>query len=78
MSTIEHEVQPLVDISGAAVRLGVSVRHVRGLVAERRVPFIKWGHLLRFDPIELERWIADHRVEPSTATRADDAARGRR
>ena len=40
-----------------AVRLGVTERHVRRLVAERRIPFVKWGHLLRFDPVELEAWI---------------------
>ena len=47
----------LVDISWAARRLGVTERHVRRLVAERRIPFIKWGHLLRFDPDEIEAWI---------------------
>ncbi len=32
---------------------GVAERHVRRLVAERRIPFVKWGHLLRFDPGEI-------------------------
>ena len=40
-----------------AERLGVNQRHIRRLVAERRIPFLKWGHLLRFDPDELETWI---------------------
>jgi excisionase family DNA binding protein len=52
----------LVDIAAVADRLGVSVRHVRRLVAERRIPFIKWGHLLRFDMDDVERWIEDARV----------------
>ncbi len=47
----------LVDIEWVARRLGVSVRHVRRLVAERRIPYLKWGHLLRFDPLEIEGWI---------------------
>jgi excisionase family DNA binding protein len=47
----------LVDIDAVAVRLGVQVRHVRRLVYERRIPFIKWGHLLRFDPTEIESWL---------------------
>ncbi|MDQ4134193.1 MAG: helix-turn-helix domain-containing protein [Actinomycetota bacterium] len=47
----------LVDIGWVANRLGVTVRHVRGLVADRRIPIVKWGHLLRFDPIEIESWI---------------------
>jgi excisionase family DNA binding protein len=58
----------LVDIEGVARRLGVTVRHVRRLVAERRVPFVKWGHLLRFDPEEIEAWIDEHRqVVPAEA-----------
>jgi excisionase family DNA binding protein len=40
-------------------RLGVQVRHVRRLVAERRIPYIKWGHLLRFDPADIETWLDD-------------------
>ena len=30
---------------------------VRRLVAERRIPFLKWGHLLRFDPHDIEAWL---------------------
>jgi excisionase family DNA binding protein len=41
------------------------VRHVRRLVAERRIPFIKWGHLLRFDPEELAGWIDCSRRRPA-------------
>lgn len=55
----------LVDIAWVAKRLGVSVRHVRRLVLERRLPFIKWGHLLRFDPDEIERWIDASRRPPA-------------
>ena len=47
----------LVDIEAVAQHLGVSVRHVRRLVFERRIPFIKWGHLLRFDLDEIAVWI---------------------
>jgi excisionase family DNA binding protein len=47
----------LLDVEGVADRLGVNTRHVRRLVHERRIPFIKWGHLLRFDPIEIDAWL---------------------
>ena len=47
----------LLTIAEVADRLGVQVRHVRRLIAERRIPYIKWGHLVRFDPEELERWL---------------------
>lgn len=47
----------LLDIEEVAERLGVGVRHVRRLVHERRIPYLKWGHLLRFDPVEIEEWL---------------------
>lgn len=53
--------QPLLDINGAAEQLGVSVRHVRRLVTERRIPYIKWGLILHFDADELDAWIDAHR-----------------
>ncbi len=52
----------LLDVDGVAEVLGVTVRHVRRLVAERRIPFVKWGRYLRFDPAELEAWIDDARI----------------
>ncbi|MEA2901693.1 MAG: hypothetical protein QOH36_1580 [Actinomycetota bacterium] len=45
------------DIEAVARRLGVPVRHIRRLEAERRIPFLKWSHLLRFDPAEIEVWL---------------------
>lgn len=52
------------DIGMVARRLGVQVRHVRRLVSERRIPFIKWGRLLRFDPAEIEAWLDERAVRP--------------
>ena len=56
----------LLDITGLAQHLGVNVRHVRRLVAERRIPFIKWGHLIRFDPAEIAEWVEAARVPSRT------------
>ena len=56
----------LMNIEEVAERLGVSVRHMRRLVAERRIPFIKWGHLVRFEPSEVDHWI-EERAVPATA-----------
>lgn len=52
----------LLDIEAVAERLGVGVRHVRRLVHERRIPYVKWGHLLRFDPVEIEAWLDAARI----------------
>ncbi len=54
--------RPLMDIEAVAARLGVTVLHVRRLVAERRIPYVKWRHLLRFDPTEIEAWLDEARV----------------
>jgi excisionase family DNA binding protein len=52
---------PLLSIDDVAERLGVNVRHVRRLVQERRLPFIKWGRLLRFDPDDVAAFVEQHR-----------------
>ena len=54
----------MLDVRGAAARLGVTDRFVRRLVEERRIPFHKIGKLVRFDPVEVDRWIDACRVEP--------------
>jgi len=58
----------LVDIETIAPLLGVSVRHVRRLVAERRIPYVKWGHLIRFDLEEVLEWLETAR-RPATGQR---------
>ena len=66
----------LLDIEGVAVSLGVSVRHVRRLVAERRIPFVKWGKLLRFDAAEIARWLDAQRVGTRSVSHPLDTIRG--
>jgi excisionase family DNA binding protein len=52
------------DIGAVAERLGVTERHVRRLVAEQRIPYIKVGRFVRFDPVDVENWIGEARVRP--------------
>ena len=47
----------LLTLKQVADHLSVNERHVRRLVAERRIPYVKWGHLLRFDPDEIAEWL---------------------
>lgn len=47
----------LLNVNEVAEVLGVNVRHVRRLVFESRIPYLKWGRLVRFDPREIERWL---------------------
>jgi excisionase family DNA binding protein len=58
----------LLDIEAVAEHLGVSVRHVRRLVHERRIPYLKWGHLLRFDPAAIGEWLQDCEVDSARVT----------
>ena len=52
----------LLDVAGVAEELSTSVRHVRRLVHERRIPVVRVGRLLRFDPVDIEAWLDEHRT----------------
>jgi excisionase family DNA binding protein len=56
------ELPHLLTIPELATHLGTGVRHVRRLVQERRVPYLKVGRFVRFDPDEIDRWLDDYRV----------------
>ena len=60
----------LLTIDQLAERLGVSIRHLRRLVAERRVPYLKVGWLVRFDPAEITAWL-DGARHPQRSTTGD-------
>ena len=55
----------LLTIDQLAEQLGITVRHVRRLIAERRVPYLKVGKLVRFDPAEIAGWLDEVRVRRS-------------
>lgn len=61
-------------VEEAAERLGVSVRFVRRMVAERRCRFYKLGKLVRFRVADLDDFATARAVEPvqgpGTARRA--------
>jgi excisionase family DNA binding protein len=58
----------LLTIDQLAGRLGITVRHVRRLVAEKRVPYYKVGRLVRFDPAEITTWLCTRHVAGSRDT----------
>jgi excisionase family DNA binding protein len=51
----------LMSIDQLAQRLGITVRHVRRLVADRRIPYLKVGKLIRFDSDEIAEWLNSQR-----------------
>lgn len=61
----------LLTIEQLGEQLGTSTRHIRRLVAERRIPYLKVGKLVRFDPDDINRWLDDSRVglQPANVAR---------
>ena len=51
----------LMDLPTAAAVLGTTPRHVRGLIRERGLPFVKVGQLVRIDEGDLCNWITANR-----------------
>lgn len=64
MSTQPVEGNPLLDVAGAAVHLGVSEAFVRRLVLERRVRYFKVGKFVRFRSADLDAFVEAGRHEP--------------
>jgi len=55
--------QPLLDTDAVAQALGITRRHVQRLVAERRIPYLKVGRFVRFDPAALNVWLDEQRID---------------
>jgi excisionase family DNA binding protein len=51
----------LIDIATAAKILGVGERYVRRMVAQRRVPFYKVGHYVKFDLADILKYLNEQR-----------------
>ena len=63
----------LITYKQAAQRLGVKVGTLYALVAEKRIPLVRIGpRFVRFDPDELDRWVAQHRVTPGDQSSVSD------
>ena len=52
----------LLRIPDLAAQLGVTERFIRRLVFERRIPYLKIGKFIRFDPTVVDEWISERRV----------------
>ncbi|MCP3860353.1 MAG: helix-turn-helix domain-containing protein [Phycisphaeraceae bacterium] len=61
-SQVDPASASLLSIEQLADWLGLTDRFIRRLVAERRIPFLKIGKFIRFDPAEIEPWFDSQRV----------------
>jgi excisionase family DNA binding protein len=58
-----QETNRLVNVHDAAKFLSVSVSTLYGWAWQRRIPFVKVGRALRFDRVDLEKFVQAHRYE---------------
>jgi len=62
--TVPADNGKVVDVNGAATYVGVSVRFIRKLVAERRIVFYKLGGRVMFRKADLDKFIEDGKQDP--------------
>lgn len=58
----------MMTVDEAAKFLRMRPRHVRRLVAERRIVFYRIGRCVRFSRDDLTAYVNEHRVTPITAS----------
>jgi excisionase family DNA binding protein len=56
----------LLTVDQAADRLGMSVRHVRRLIADRQIGYHRLGRSVRLHPADVDAYVAKTRVAPIT------------
>jgi len=55
----------LISYKQAAERLAVPIGTLRVMVSRKQVPHVRLGkRIVKFDPVKLDHWIDQHRVEP--------------
>lgn len=66
MSLIErlNQRQELLDSKEVIKLLGVHITTLQLWTRHRRIPFIRVGHLIRFDPAQLASWLSERQTNP--------------
>ncbi len=57
-ATLKEPGLQLIHVGDATEALSVSRRHLRRLIAERKIPFVRIGGVVRFSVSALREWIA--------------------
>lgn len=72
MTTTETDAgMPLLTVEEAAERLGVDVRFVRRLIAERRIRYFKIGRHVRLAAGDLDEFVVAAAIDPRARAAAD-------
>jgi excisionase family DNA binding protein len=53
----------LLDIIQLAEILNIKKKTIYEWVRQRKIPYIKLGGLIRFDPDEIEKWVGSKKVD---------------
>ena len=64
MSPSTELVSRLIGIQEAARYTGIKATTLYKWVSQRKIPYIKMGRLVKFDPVKLEEWIKQQTVMP--------------
>jgi excisionase family DNA binding protein len=54
--------EQLIDIAELERRTAIKQAALRKYAAQRKIPFVKIGRLVRFDPAEIDTWIKERKV----------------
>lgn len=55
--------EPLLwDVQQTATALSLSAPHIRRLVGEKRIPYVRVGRLIRFRPDDVRAWLTDKQI----------------
>jgi len=64
MKLFDPNTSQLITIQQVAQITNLTVDTIYKMVSQRRVPFVKLGEALRFDPVQLAQWIKQNTVMP--------------
>ncbi len=53
----------LIDVKQLSESTGLSVFTLYSWINQKRIPYVKVGRLVRFDPKKIEKWIEGNTVE---------------
>ena len=56
--------EKLLNIEEAAALLNISVKSIYGLTCAKRIPYVKIGSRVLFDPDEIKAWVEGQKIKP--------------
>ena len=62
MSENNGEESVKIDINQLSIKLGVNKMTIYSWVSKRQIPFYKIGKLVRFDKVEIEKWLLQKKI----------------